>query len=130
MCIVSNALPANAGEAQSLTLKACSELSAEMNKTVPMAIDSFTTLETTFCSAGKSKPTLNYRAVMGAPKNKLNDIENGLLKMKSQQLNAWCTDPEQVKLIRVADIKTIYYDINRVYVGEIYIRFTDCQSIK
>ena len=73
---------------------------------------------------------MNYRAVMGAPKDKLNDIENGLLKMRYQQLNSWCTDPEQVKVLRVADIKNIYYDINRVYVGEIGMRFADCKSSK
>lgn len=127
---VFSAHPASAVEGSTLTLKACSEMAAEINKNVPMAIDSFTTLETTFCTAGKSKPTMNYRAVMGAPKDKLNDIENGLLKMRSQQLNSWCTDPEQVKVIRVADIKNIYYDINRVYVGEIGMRFADCKLIK
>ena len=122
--------PANAAEEPTLTLKACSETSAEMNKNLPMAINSFTTLETTFCTAGKGKTTINYRAVMGAPKDKLNDIGNGLPKMRTQQLNGWCTDPEQVKVIRVADIKTIYYDINRVYVGEIDMRFADCKLVK
>jgi hypothetical protein len=122
--------PASAVEGTTLTLKACSAMAAEINKNVPMAIDGFTTLETTFCTAGKDKPTMNYRAVMGAPKDKLNDIENGLLKMRSQQLNSWCTDPEQVKVIRVADIKNIYYDINRVYVGEIGMRFADCKLVK
>ena len=125
-----SANPVSAAEGATLSLKACSEMAAEINKTVPMAIDSFTTLETTFCTAGKGKPTMNYRAVMGAPKDKLNDIENGLLKMRSQQLNSWCTDPEQVKVIRVADIKNIYYDINRVYVGEIGMRFADCKLDK
>ena len=127
---VFSAHPASAAEEPTFTLKACSETTSEINKNLPMAIDSFTTLETTFCTAGQGKPTINYRAVMGAPKDKLNDIKNGLPKMRSQQLSSWCTDPEQVKVIRVADIKTIYYDINRVYVGEIDMRFADCKSTK
>ena len=130
LCAVCSALPASAAELTNLTLKECSGITADINKNTPMAIDSFTTLETTFCTAGKEKPTINYRAVMGAPKDRLNDIENGLLKMRAQQLNSWCTDPEQLKVIRVADIKNVYYDINRVYVGEIGMRFADCKSIK
>ncbi len=103
-------------------------MSSEVNKGVPMPIDSFTTLETTFCVSGKIKPVFTYRAVMGAPKEKLRDLVNGLATMKKQQINAWCTDPEQLKVIKVADVKNIYYDINRVFVGEIDLRFEDCQT--
>lgn len=119
-----------AAERAPLTLKACAAMSSELNKNVPMAIDNFTTLETTFCMPGKVKPVLTYRAVMGAPKDKLRDIENGLAAMKKQQINSWCTDPEQLKVIQVADIKNIYYDINRSYVGEIDVRFQDCRLSK
>ena len=129
LCAIGGSCPTSAVEGVNLTLKACSELTAEINKNVPMAIDQHTTLETTFCTPGKTKPTLNYRAVMGGPKSKINDIEGGLKKMRSQQLNSWCTDPEQVKVIRMADVKNIYYDVNHVYVGEIDLRSADCKLI-
>jgi hypothetical protein len=121
---------ASAAERSPLTLKQCAAMSSEVNKSVPMPIDSFTTLETTFCVPGTLKPVMTYRAVMGAPKDKLRDIENGLVVMKKQQINSWCTDPEQLKIIQVADVKNIYYDINRAYVGEIDIGFQDCQLLK
>ena len=127
---VFTAHPASAAEEPTFTLKACSETTSEINKNLPMAIDNLTTLKATFCTAGRGKPTINYRAVIGAPKDKLNDIKSGLPKMRSQQLSGWCTDPEQIKLIRVADIKNVYYDINGVYVGEIGMRFEDCKLVK
>lgn len=95
-----------------------------------MAIDAVTTLENTFCTSGKTKPILHYRAYMHIEKESLRELEAGLAKMKGQQVNVWCTDPELLKLIRVTDVRNVYYDVNRKYIGEINIRSNDCTSSK
>lgn len=111
-----------------LTLKECSRLSSEINKNVPMVIDTFTTLDSTFCTPGRLKPILNYRALMGALKSKLHNFESGLIEMRRQQTNSWCTDPEQLNLIRRVDILNLYYDSDRVFVGQILLKHGDCAT--
>lgn len=113
-----------------LTLKECGVLSAEINKNVPMIIDANTTLETTFCTSEKKRQVLNYRAYMNVEKSALRDVESGLAAMKKNQLNAWCTDPLQKELIQRADIRNIYYDIKRKYIGEIFLQRKDCNSVQ
>lgn len=112
-----------------LTLQECNAFSSEINKSVPMVIDRFTTLDSTFCTPGKRKPIMNYRASLGAPKAKLSNFESGLKEMKRQQLNSWCTDPEQLKALKKLDVLNLYYDSDRIFVGEILLKHADCAGL-
>lgn len=97
-----------------------------------MKVDSLTTLETTYCMLGRLKPVIAYRGVIGVPKDSWPDIKikNGFVAMRKQQINVWCADPEKLKIMQVADVKNIYYDTNKKYIGEIDVQFQDCQLLK
>lgn len=121
---------AGAADTLALKLKECQAISAKANKGVPMKVDRLTTLETTFCTPGKLKPVIAYRGLISVPKSEIPNLKNGLVAMKKQQVNSWCGDPEKLKIMQVADVKNIYYDINKNYVGELDVQLQDCQLLK
>ncbi len=122
-------LPAHAYETP-ITMKQCVALSSEMNKTVPLVVDELTTLDSTFCTPGKRKPVLNYRASMAARKVKLVDFDAASHEMKRLQTNSWCTDPAQLALLRKVDVLNRYYDHDRIFIGTISLTLADCANVR
>ena len=108
------------------TLRTCVEVSSEMNKNVPVVIDKYTMSDTTFCTPGRFKPTLHYRASMAAPRARLNNFRVASIEMRRLQTNSWCTEPNQLKLLQQVDVLNVYYDRDRKFIGQIPLRLEDC----
>ncbi len=125
-CSVSSAYASDA----KFSMKECVEASSAMNKNVPLIVDKHIVLDTTFCTPGRLKPVLTYRASMAAPKAKLGNFKLASREMKMQQTTLWCTDPMQLELLKRVDVVNVYYDSNRAYFGQIRVKLADCANLE
>lgn len=112
--------------AHAVSTAECSTFASEINKNFPARINSFITVTGTFCLPGNPKPTLAYRGEFDQRKSEL--LPNPMASIdKANQLNGWCTDPEQLPIFKMLDIKYIYYDRDGAYVGEVLHKIESCR---
>lgn len=118
------------GHAQAISMKECQQVSAEMNKGMPMQVNQVTVISTTFCESGRKKPILTYKTMLEADKELLTTfVQSGIVKEKRHQIRGWCTDPQQLITIKAVDIRVVYYDMLGKYLGEIDHKFEDCSLL-
>ncbi len=107
------------------SLSDCNELAALLNKDLPARIDRSTWVRNTLCVSGRKRVVLVYRMQSELTKDSVSPNLNSSLK--SSQLNSWCTDPQMLPILKLADVKYVYSDARGVYVGEIYHAQEDCR---
>ncbi len=112
--------------AHAISTAECSSLTSELNKNYPSRINNFMTITGTFCLPGSPKPTLAYRGKFDQRKSEL--PPNPMASIDTDtQLKGWCTDPEQLNVFKLLNIKYIYYDREGAYVGEVLHKIESCR---
>ena len=104
----------------SLTLEQCSILSQEVNKTVPVTLDSGFVVQTTQCEVVGGSPALVYK--MKSPTALLD-----LKALRQHSVNHWCDDPKQKQTLRVVGVSYLYLHASSGKpIGRNDITFDDC----
>lgn len=103
--------------------KDCQALASEINSTLPMAIDNITTLKTTVCVPNKKKPLLIY--FYDISDNTI--TENQIHSLWENVKNFWCTDPQQLDLIKLVDVEYTYNDLSGKFLGRNKYSIKDCR---
>jgi hypothetical protein len=113
-----------ASTAHAVSLADCGEYSSELNKSFPHRVDKLTTVGGTTCVPGKKRPVLMYRMLMDIEKAEAN--VQALESMRQSQLRTWCSEPNQLELFKLVDIKYSYIDRSGRFIGEINHAIESC----
>ena len=108
-----------------ITMDECNTRVAEMNATLPMALDNITTwISTTCVDQGNNAIQLVY----------VNHVKDGnaitqgeLDAVRPNVLMSWCFGPDLFPLIQVVDTVNYQYDFeNGQHIGELNFSYQDC----
>jgi hypothetical protein len=102
----------------------CSSFSSILNRDYPQRVDKITSVRGTACIAGPKRPALVY--MMKIDVQKIQMPADWPSSAIPTQLSFWCTSPEQLKLLKMVDIKYQYSDLNGVYAGETHLTIENC----
>lgn len=127
LLVLSLSLSAFAHQASSadITMADCNTRVAEMNATLPMALDDITTwISTTCVDQGNNAIQLVY----------VNHVKDGnaitqaeLDAVRPSVLMSWCFGPDLFPLIQVVDAVNYQYDFeNGQHIGELNFSYQDC----
>jgi len=104
--------------------EACFDLSSKMNKYYPRRADKITTTTGSFCVPNPTRSTLVFNHRLDILKS---EIPSGMLmKWQAMQLQILCTDPEQLELLKMFNVRHTYYDKDNEYVGRTAQNIVDC----
>lgn len=113
-----------ASSAHAVTMAECDAFASELNKSFPSRVDKITRVNGTACVPGSKRPVLVYRMSLDIKKSEAN--QSAMRNMKEVQLQNWCSEPGQLKLFNLVDIKYTYFDSSGTYVGEISHAIESC----
>ena len=106
------------------TLAECDAFASDLNKSYPQRVDKYTTVRGTTCVQEKTRRILIYRMALEFGKSEV-DSNKMETNRKTQRAN-WCSSPQMRPLLKLVDIRYIYFDVNGVYVTETNHRIEDC----
>lgn len=107
-----------------ISLSECSAITAEINKNLPQRVDKLTTARATICAPGAKRPVLVYMMQIDASKS---DAPSDLMRTFNEtQLRGWCSTPSQNALMKMVNIKYIYFDRSNSFVGETILSIENC----
>jgi hypothetical protein len=115
--------------AEPLTLADCVAYTATLNKNYPQSIGGDTIVQNTVCTPGKVRPKLTFNYKVNLDNAALGNVTARLASIKEKQINHWCSNPEQRKLLDRVDIRYMYSDNKNRNIGETNHRVEDCASI-
>ena len=109
---------------KTLTVEQCSQITADINKTVPQIINRFQTLDGVICGEQANNVYMIYSYTT--------DINTFKAQRASKYLETkrWCTNPNQkVVLERVSYVAKAYYDRFGKFLGELTFSRDDCMTV-
>lgn len=107
-----------------MTLAECNIISSTLNADFPLKIDAKTTVMSSVCLNKKRYIYLRYLMRLEVNNSKIS--QDYLKLMKSYQLNFWCTEPEQLKLLKLLGINYSYVNLKGEFMGETIFTIKDC----
>jgi hypothetical protein len=103
-------------------LSECLTLASPYNASMPMRVDSETTMISVGCKEVKGRTTLFYYSKVDFPRSQYKPIST----IKNSKVNFVCTKPSMRELVRYLNIEYAYYDSSNLYIGSITIKNDDC----
>ena len=96
-----------------ISMKQCNDWTREFDATLPKRIDQITVLSSAACITGITKPArVVDRYIVSIDKRELTDQQ--LEKLRSSQLNFWCSDYKHKNFLKMVDVTFSYFDRNGV----------------
>ncbi len=110
--------------AQSLSLAQCSALANQLNQQMPMRADTVTSVQSVVCVQVSGVTRLTYLMEVDLPRSQIDQAT--LDSLRPKMLNAWCTDPQQRRLLNAVDVSYRYRDNAGHYIGVIQLSARSC----
>lgn len=105
-------------------LQECNAIASTINRSTPQQIDQVTKLMNAICVADGRSVMLIYRNQLGVPNGAVS--QSNLDGIRPRMVKAWCTDPDQLTLLKMVDIQYTYSYPDGRMVGKINISRRDC----
>ena len=105
----------------------CKALVKETNKNMPMQVNKITKIKSVGCIDGKP-PTIQYlnQVDVNASKNLITTVKSSRLN----QLNFWCTSPEQRAVMNIYNIEYKYTDKSGRYIASNRFNKSQCNELR
>ncbi len=105
-------------------LQDCNGVASQINRSTPQQLDRVTKLMSSTCVAVGSTVRLIYMNEVSVPNGSIN--QGTLDGMRPRMVQAWCTDPDQRRLINLVDIQYSYRYPDGRLIGKINLTRRDC----
>ena len=115
--------------AKKSSVSECNEIASIVNESMGgMKIDAITTLQTTVCVPKGKQAQFIYKYFVKMDGISVSDIENVIPAARAENVNTWCTDPQQKIVIKqFHSVVYKYYSEDGSYLAEYVISEKDCR---
>jgi hypothetical protein len=111
-------------DARADLLQDCNGVASQINRSTPQQLDRVTKLMNSTCVAVGRAVRLIYMNEVSVPNGSIN--QSALDGMRPRMVQAWCTDPDQRRLISLVDIQYSYSYPDGRLIGKINLTRRDC----
>jgi hypothetical protein len=112
--------------ASQFSIQDCNKFASKINKNFPMRVDSITSVDHLICLPQNNEVVLTYYMKIDSIDGSYHLTQNSLNAFKPAILTAWCTDPDQLVLLKMFPIKYKYFFDNGSYIGDIKFSYKNC----
>ncbi len=111
--VVGALISINSIAAGPISMKQCNDWTRDLNASLPKRIDQITVMSGASCTTGITKPArVVDKYIVSIDIRETTDQQ--LEKLRSSQLNFWCSDSEHRNFLKMVDVTFAYFDKNGV----------------